>query len=242
MGLLDDLISKHVRRRELLLQDNPGQGVRKMRVRPFITISREAGSGGRLVAESVAKKLGFRLYHKELIEMTAKKAKKRKALIESLDEKDRGFMDDLVHSLLNPEYVSEQTYIKSLCEVILSVARKGNCVILGRGGAHVTGQYGGLHVRVIAPFLVRAGFTSQYEGYTLYEARERVKKWDKTRKAFIKQYFGKYSSSANYYDLVLNTTYLSIDQAADIVVTAFKKKYPEWRKYKAKKQTRKFKV
>jgi len=204
-----------------------------MQVRPFITVSREAGSGGKLIAEMVSKKLGFKLYHKEIIEMTAKKAKKRKALIESLDEKERGFMDDLVHSLLNPEYVSEQTFIKSLCEVVLSVARKGNCVILGRGGAHIAGQYGGLHIRIIAPFLVRAGFTAQYEGYTLYEARERVKKWDKNRKQFIRQYFGASSSSANNYDLVINTTYLSIEQAVDIIVLAFKKKYPDWKKYKA---------
>jgi cytidylate kinase len=233
MGLLDDLVSKHVKRRELLQQDKPGLGLRKMQVRPFITVSREAGTGGRLIAQLVAKKLGFKIYHKEIIEMTAKKAKKRKALIESLDEKERGFMDDLVHSLLNPEYVSEQTFIKSLCEVILSVARKGNCVILGRGGAFITGQYGGLHVRIIAPFLVRAGFTSQYEGYTLYEARERVKKWDKNRKQFIRQYFGASSSSANNYDLVINTTYLSVEQAVDIIVLAFKKKYPDWQKYKA---------
>lgn len=234
MGLLDDLIHRQVKRREMVLQDKSNMGKRKMQNRPFITVSREAGSGGRIVAELVAKKLGFKLYHKNLIEMTAKKAKKRKALIAGLDERDRGFMDDLVHSLLNPEYVSEQTFIKSLCEVIISLARKGNCVILGRGGAHITNQYGGLHVRIAAPFLVRAGYTSQYEGYTLYEAKERVKKWDKTRKQYIKQYFGYHSGSSNYYDLVINTTYLSVEQAADIVVAAFKKKYPEWRKYKAK--------
>ena len=103
MGLLDDLVSKHVKRRELLHQDRPDLGSRKMKVRPFITVSREAGSGGKLIAELVAKKLGFKLYNKEIIEMTAKVAKKRKVLIESLDERERGFMDDLVHSLLNPE-------------------------------------------------------------------------------------------------------------------------------------------
>ncbi len=232
MGLLDNLVSKHVKRREMVLRDKSKMPARKMQMRPFITVSRESGSGGKPIAELVAKKLGFRLYNRSLIDMTAKKAKKRKALIKSLDEKDRGFMDDLVHSLLNPEYVSEQTFIKSLCEVILSVARKGNCVILGRGGAFVTNQYGGLHVRIVAPFLVRAGYTSQYEGFTLYEAKERIKKFDKERKTYIKQYFGIHPSKANYYDLIVNTTYLSTEQAANIIVAAFKNKYPEWRKYR----------
>jgi len=236
MGLLDELISKHVRRREFLLQDDSmkrgGMGVK---VRPFITLSREAGSGGKPIAKAVAKKLGFKLYDKKLIELTAKKAKKRKTLIASLDEKDRSFVDDLVHSLLNPDYVSDHTYIKHLCEVVLSVARKGNCVILGRGGNFITSQYGGLHVRVAAPFLVRAGYTSQYEGYSLYKARERVKKFDKERKEFIRQYFGKNPSNANYYDLVLNTTYLGIEEGRDIIIAAFREKFPHWRRYRRKK-------
>jgi cytidylate kinase len=236
MGLLDDLITKHVRRRDLLLRQRPKQTKKRlMAVRPFITVSREAGSGGRLMAKAVAKALGFEFYNKKLIELIAEKAKKRKQLISSLDEKERGFIDDLVYSLLSSDYVSEQTYIKSLCEVVLSLARKGNCVILGRGGNFITSQYGGLHVRVAAPFLVRAGYTAQYEGYTLYKARERVKKIDKERKEFIKQYFGKNPSNANYYDLVINTTYLTIEQARDVVIAAFKKKFPNWRRYLQKK-------
>jgi len=236
MSLLDDLILRHVKRREILLQDAPSnKSFRRLPVRPFITVSREAGSGGSLVAKAVAKKLGFKFYHKEIIDLIAKKAKKRKQLIKSLDEKERGFVDDLVHSLLNPEYVSEQLYINNLCKVVLSLARKGNCVILGRGGNFIAGQYGGLHVRIAAPFLVRAGYTAQYEGYAIYKARERVRKFDKNRKEFIKQYFGKDPSNANYYDLVVNTTYLNIKQVRDIVITAFKQKFPKWRKVRREK-------
>lgn len=232
MRLLEELIAKHVKRKEFLLQDAPrGAGEKKVRVRPFVTLSREAGSGGTPIAKAVAKKLGFKFYDKKLIELTAKKAKKRKALIATLDEKDRGFVEDLVYSMLDPEYVSEHIYFKHLCEVVLTIARKGKCVILGRGGNFITSQYGGLHVRVAAPFLVRAGYTAQYEGYTIYKARERVKKYDKERKEFIKQYFGKDPSNANYYDLVLNTTYLDVEAARDVVMAAFKKKFPEWRRF-----------
>jgi cytidylate kinase len=236
MRLLDDLIAKHVRRKELLLRDTSKEGVGlKMKVRPFITVSREAGSGGKPIAKAVAKKLGFKFYDKKLINLIARKAKKRKALIASLDEKDRSFVDDLVHSFLNPDYVPEQTYVKHLCEVVLTVARRGNCVILGRGGNFITNQYGGLYVRVAAPFLVRAGYTSQYEGYSLYKARERVKKFDKERKEFIRQYFGKNPSNANYYDLVVNTTYLEIEDTRDIIIAAFKEKFPNWRRYRRRK-------
>ena len=116
-----------------------------------------------------------------------------------------------------------------------SLARKGNCVLLGRWRNFATSMYGGLHVRLAAPFLVRAGYTAQYEGYTIYRARERVKKYDKDRKEFIKQYFGKDSSNANYYDLVINTTYLNAEQARDVIIAAFKQKFPKWRRFRLKR-------
>lgn len=231
MGILDNLISNSVKRREFVNRDRSvGDKKKSLVFKPFITVSREAGSGGRVIAKKVAKKLNLLYYDKKLIEMTSNKSKKRKALISSLDEKERGFVDDLVHSLLNPDYVSEQTFIKSLFEVVLSVARKGHCVIIGRGANFITSEYGGLNVRIVAPFLVRAGYTSKYEKRSLYESRERVKKFDKERKKYIRQYFGKNASNANYYDLVINTTYLTVDEAVDIVVAAFRAKFPEWKK------------
>ncbi|MCX6816393.1 MAG: cytidylate kinase-like family protein [Candidatus Beckwithbacteria bacterium] len=234
MGLFDNLIGQYVKRREFVSKEIEGvdETSRKVKIRPFITISRESGSGGKPIAQLVAKKLKYKFYNKKLIDLTAKETKKRQALIASLDEKDRGMVEDLVYSLLSPDYVDEETYFKHLCHVILTVARKGNCVILGRGANFITGGYGGLHVRIEAPFLVRSGYTAQYEKLSIYEARERMQRLDKERKKFIQEHFGKDPSNPNYYDLVINTTYLNIAQAAEIILTAFKNKFPDWKNYR----------
>lgn len=235
MGLFDKLIFKQVKRQELVFRQE-GSGVetsaKKIKLRPFITISREAGSGGMPIAKLVAKKLGYKFYNKELIDMIAKETKKRKILIQSLDEKDRGMVEEIVQSFFNPDYVAGETYFKHLCRVTMTLARKGNCVIIGRGANFITSNYGGLHVRVVAPFLVRAGYTAQYEGYSIYEARERMQKFDKERKEFIKNHFSKDPSNANYYDLVINTTEIKRELAAEIILTAFKKKFPDWKRYR----------
>ena len=78
--------------------------------------------------------------------------------------------------------------------------------------------------------MVRAGYTAQYEGYTIYEARERMKKYDHDRKEFVRQYFGKDPSNANHYDLVINTTYLQVKEATEIILHDFKQKLPDWKK------------
>jgi len=195
------------------------------KTKPFITVSREAGSGGKLVAKKLAKTLGFKFYDDELIKLTAQKAKLRKKVVEKLDEKERGFMEDLVHRLLNPEYVSSQTYIKSLCQVIKALSLKGKVVILGRGSNFVTSAENGLHIRVIAPFWDRVKYTMKYEKRSMKNAIDRVRKYDRERKEFIRQFFGKNPSNIDYYDLVLNTEKLSVDEAVGVAVEGFKQKF-----------------
>lgn len=192
---------------------------------PHITVSREAGSGGKLIAKKLSKALNFEFYDEKLIDLVAKTVHKRRAVIAKLDESQRTILNDLVHRLLNPEYISAQTYIKSLCQVAEALAFKGGVVILGRGANFMTNSIGGLHIRVIAPFKVRVGYTVKYEKRSEKNAYFRVKKFDRERKEFVKQFFAKNPSNANYYDLVINTETLSIGKAVEIIVEAYKQKY-----------------
>ncbi len=192
---------------------------------PFITVSRESGTGGKLVAQKVARKLGFEFYDKRLVEIAAEKSKVRKDLLALHDERIRGAIDDIISDVFDSENVTVQTYIKSISQVILSLCKKGKVVVLGRGGNFITPFEDGLHVRVIAPYLVRVGKTAHFEHLSVLEARKRVKRIDKERKDFIMEYFHKNPSSANYYDLVINTEKVAPDQAAGIVVEAFKQKF-----------------
>jgi cytidylate kinase len=192
---------------------------------PFITVSRESGSGGKLVAQKVAQKLGFEFYDKRLVEIAAEKSKARKELLAMHDEKVRGAIDDWIEGLLEPEHVTVSAYIKSICQVILSLCKKGKVVILGRGGNFITPFEDGLHVRVMAPFLVRVQNTVHFEGLEIDKAKEMIKAKDKERKDFVMEYFQKNPSNANYYDLVINTKKMKVDGAAEIVVAAFEKKF-----------------
>ncbi|MBU0619223.1 cytidylate kinase-like family protein [Patescibacteria group bacterium] len=192
--------------------------------KPFITVSREAGSGGRPIARLLAKELGFDFYDEHLVDLTAGKLKKRRELVASLDEQQQGIMQGII-ALLTDTGLSKDKYIHGLCEVIVSLAQKGNCVILGRGANFITPFGEGLHVRVIAPFLTRVGYTASYEGYSKYEANQRVRHFDRERKEFIKRYFSKNPSNTNYYDLTINTAYFNIEQAVKVILKAYKRKF-----------------
>ena len=203
--------------------------VRKARTgqpfRPVITISREPGSGGRPIAEMVAKTLRFELYDEKFIEDIAKSTKRRTDLIKSVDEKARGLVTDMLQSILNPDYISDMTYIRHAAKVILTRAHRGKAVFLDRGTNFIIPAESTLRVRVQAPYPVRVSRAIKHEGIDASRAREIIRKHDTERKEFVRQYFDKNISSANFYDLVLNTTFMTLEDARDLIILAFKKKF-----------------
>lgn len=187
-----------------------------------ITVSREAGSGGKLVAQKIAQSLGIDFYNEELMDLLAKKTRRRKEIIKKLDEKERSLLDDFVNKLIDPEYLSEESFIKNLCLVIGALSREKSCVILGRGANFILPDDACLRIRIIAPYLTRVFYTQKYEKRTKPDAEKRVKKHDLDRKEFIKQYFGKNPSNANYYDLVFNTQNTGLDSIVKTIVKTVK--------------------
>jgi cytidylate kinase len=193
--------------------------------KPFITIARDPGSGGKLVGQAVAKQLGFTFYDHELIEEIAKSTNLRRNVLSHVDEKGRSALQDLIQGIINPNYVSDVTYFTQLCKVILSLAYQGNVVILGRGANFITPFAQGLHVRITAPKAVCIQRAIDFEGRSPVKAREVVEKIESDRREFVKQYFNKDIRRAHYYDLTINTTFYKPDEAAEIVLAAFKQKF-----------------
>lgn len=194
---------------------------------PFITIAREPGSGGALIAKAVADKLGFELVDKQLIKEIAESTKKRQAVIKQIDEKARTNIENIVHAVLNKEYVDDIEYTKELFKVILAYACKGKTVILGRGGNFITPFAKGLHVNITAPYSVRVQRAMDFEGFTNAQAKEVIAKVELERRDFVKQYIKRDNKKSNSYDLVLNTTYFLVDEASDVIIEAFYRKFSE---------------
>lgn len=193
--------------------------------KPYITIARDPGSGGKLVGQEVAKRLGYTFYDHELIDEIARSTKLRHTVIHQVDEKGRTALQDLIQGLINPNYVSDVTYFTALCKVILSLAYRGNVVILGRGANFITPFAQGLHVRIMAPYQVCVQRAIDYEGHTPTKAREIVQKIEADRREFVRQYFGKDIRRSSYYDIAINTMFYKPHEAAEIVIAAFKQKF-----------------
>ncbi|KKU18675.1 MAG: putative cytosolic protein [Candidatus Pacebacteria bacterium GW2011_GWB1_47_8] len=201
--------------------------------RPFITVAREPGSGGAPIARRLATRLSFTLHDEAIVDELAKSTKKHKAAIKEIDEKGRTYVDNIIHSVLNPEYVEESRYARALSRVVLNFAHQGNCVILGRGANFITPFARGLHVNIVAPYDVRVQRAMQYEGFDEETAQEVIAQVEKERDDFVKTYFKKDLNSRNAYDITLNTTHYSINEATDVIMMAFRRKFPAFQRLRA---------
>lgn len=224
---------------EKAIQESQARRVAKMAIKawdPDIIISRDPGSGGSVVAKKVARRLGWKLFDKELMLELSRELDIPAETIEHVDEHTRSWLADMVHFLFSKNYVSDIRYIGALRKILLHTAKQGDMVILGRGANYIIPEEKCLRVRITASMSTRVNNTYTYEHKsTKEEAARWVQHVQKNRDRFIRQYFGANPHNPWYYDLVIATDHLSLDQAADLVIQAYLAKFPtEKRRLKSK--------
>lgn len=182
-----------------------------------ITISREAGSGGNILAKQLSDQLEFDLFYQEFIHNMAESARLSVRLIETLDEKGASVLEEWISSIVDKRHLWPDRYLQHLMKIIGTIGKHGQAVIVGRGANFVLPPEKRLSVRVIAPLEMRIRNVSQKFSVSVDEARPRVLKTDSDRKAFIKKYFNDDIRHPLNYDLIINTGTLSIDDAVNSV-------------------------
>ena len=137
---------------------------------PIITISRERGSGGKIVAQMVAKKLGqpWQIYHKEIIDEIARETHLEKELINEVDEKRYRLVDKVIADTLGKNYLTLSSYYKHLLKILSTIGNRGYAVIVGRGVNFLSPS--ALKVRIICSMDQRIKWMMEYEKMTKKQA------------------------------------------------------------------------
>jgi cytidylate kinase len=188
-----------------------------------VALTREAGTDGSPIAQEVARRLNWTVYDRELIEHIAREMGLRSTLLDSIDEKQRSWLLECVDSLSAAGAVSEPKFVKHLVETLLSLSAHGNCVIVGRGAAHVLPAASTLRVRLVGDRHDRVKKVQERQHLTETEAARWVEQTDRERAHFVKQHFFKDPMDPAAYDLVLNTSRWSKEECAELIVDAIAK-------------------
>jgi cytidylate kinase len=212
MKAIHQLIEEQVRRWEILRKEKP-----EVKPLPVVTLSREPGSGGNLVAQAVAECLGLDLFHQDLITAMAENADASTRVIRTLDERSLSMIEDWVEAAISERHLWPDEFSRVLMKVIGAVGRHGHAVIIGRGANFVLPPENRFRVRIIAPSDLRVKRVAEAHGVSKKEAQRRVARTESDRRAFIRKYFHSDIADPINYDMVLNTGTLSIESAAKAV-------------------------
>ncbi|MBD3161365.1 MAG: hypothetical protein GF346_04105 [Candidatus Eisenbacteria bacterium] len=197
---------------------------RQLPLRPFVAISRAFGSGGGEIARRLAENLGYQIFDREIVDVLVEEDRFRRAILDSLDERDRSSFEIWVDGLLRGSLVDKGEYLRVLIGVLGSIAMHGHAVILGRGGNFLLDPGRGLSVRIVAPMDQRIETISRLRSLPYEEAEKIVVRTDADRSAFIRRQFQREIDDPLAYDLEVNTAGIGVEAAVALIEQALRKK------------------
>ncbi|BBO69975.1 cytidylate kinase [Desulfosarcina alkanivorans] len=185
---------------------------------PVITVSSEPGSGGRIIARGLARRLNIDLFDRDIVKEIAESAHISSAIIETMEKVRLSGIKDFISSLVDDRYLWPGVYLDHLMKVVAAIASHGNAIIVGRGANFLIPPEERLSIRVIAPLDSRVRNVAKEFGVTREEAKRRVINRESRRSAFIRQSFNADVADPRNYELVINTKTLSVDAALGAVI------------------------
>ncbi len=198
----------------------------------IISIGRQYGSGGHLVAQEIGKKLGVRVYDNELISQAAEQSGLSESLFMKNDENRNMFNLD--------SFFSSGRYFSSDCnltdnllfniqsQVIKKIADETSAIFVGRCSDYILRDQPELvSIFISAPDEVRVKRIAEKLDVSEKEAENIINKKDRKRETYYNYYtMGNWGMASNY-DLCIDSSILGIEGTSDMIIGFIKHKINE---------------
>lgn len=139
-------------------------------------------------------------------------------MVENLDEGSRHSIKEPTERAMPRHTFSPETYTAQLTKTVLTIGGKGRAVIIGRGAHLLFPMERGFRVRVVAPFEIRVQRVAAGAGVERAAAGSAIGETDWQRAQFLQENFHQLDDTALLYDLVIDTSGITLDTAAEFVV------------------------
>lgn len=183
-----------------------------------ITISRQYGSGGRILAKRLSEELEIPFYDKEIIQKVSEQTGLTEQYIRQTEARPTGsFLFDL-YSLTQTMPLPDQVFVAQ--SKYIQEISKQPCVIVGRCADYVLDEHRCcLRVFVQAPLEQRVRRAREEYQVDAPHVESYVKQQDRFRAAYYNHFVGrKWGDMANY-DLCVNSR-IGLEQAAAAIKAA----------------------
>lgn len=195
-----------------------------------ITIGREFGSGGREFGRLLAEKLGYEYYDKEIITEIAKKTSLSETYVKQI-------VEQTPHSLFpittgnafayygNNHLYNVQSIFREQTNVITEMAKKSDCVIVGRCADYILEDLNPFKIFIYADEKSKIERClkklDESESVNVKKLKKQIKNIDKNRARYYSFYTGKKWGDKLNYDICINTSDIEIGEAVSVIEKLF---------------------
>lgn len=212
-------------------------------MKKIITISREYGCGGHTIGTYVAKELNIPLYDKEIIDMAAQNSGLSPDFIKKTEQNiSSGWLYTLLlgasyaapgtthigMNTQNPSVPLADQVFNAQRNVIIELAKKGPCVIVGRCADYILrhceqiNKTDVLNVFIYAPLKDKVKRAIEQKGLDPATAERDVKLIDKRRANHYNTFTERTWGKRDHYDLLINSSLLGLEKTAEMIIEVAK--------------------
>lgn len=203
-------------------------------MKKLVTISREYGSGGRIIGKLLAEKLKVPFYDKEIIDMAVEQSGYSREVLEGAELKAKSsfayslssafsFNEGGTGSALS---VNDRLFLAQF-QVIKEIGDTGQGVIVGRCADYVLREMPGVtNVFIYSEYEDRVKRAVETYGDDAAKVKDIISTYDKARQNYYNYHTGMKWGELKNYNLAINSSYISEEEAANLIAS-----YIERRKY-----------
>lgn len=199
-------------------------------MKKLVTISRQYGSGGRIIGKLVAEKLNVPLYDKEIIDMAAQESGLSREIVESAELRAKNSFSYGLSSAMSfgegmsyePTSINEKTFLAQY-KIIEEIGKTNEGVIVGRCADFVLRDIPGV-TNIFIHGEMKDRVKRAHEIYGEEKAEEMIAVYDKARHNYYNYHTSLKWGDYKNYNLSLNSSYISEEEAANLIVEYISKR------------------
>lgn len=185
----------------------------------IITLGRQHGSNGHLIARRLAEELGYKCYDKEIVDEAAAASAFSKEIFDSYDEKRvSAYILSTPHYIgMNEGFHLNMQVAAAQFETMRKLAEKGDCIFVGRCADYVLrNQDDVLRIFIMGDMETRIKTMMERRSLSYDQARRLVREVDKDRSSYYKYHTDQIWGESENYDLCIDSR-IGVQGTVDVI-------------------------
>lgn len=215
--------------------------------RIVITVTSEAGSGGRIIAKILGIKLKIPVYDKELVDLIAQEGGFTKRFVQAHNEiLYRSTAEAFIQNNFSVENFHSKSYTRlyeAQERVISKLAERQNCIIVGHCSNFILkNNKNVMNILITADMKNRITYISEKYGLNRHDSQKKIRRQDHNTWEFYLHFTNQDWKDSGNYHLCLNSSLFGYEETADIIEDIVKKNYTNTPSIKVKELITKYKL